>query len=74
VPDVKAKLFLTKYPQESEGLCKHISAASNPQRCGGLRPTHKKFLQSQKLGIGVIGVFHHPVKTSFFYLAGWLAI
>ena len=55
----------------------YVSAASDEQRCGHIRPTHKKSLQTLN-GLGgmhyvCLGVTEPPTKAPFFYLVGCAA-
>ena len=55
----------------------YVSAASDEQRCGHIRPTHKKSLQTLN-GLGglhyfCLGVTEQPTKAPFFYLVGCAA-
>ena len=53
----------------------YVSAASDEQRCGHIRPTHKKSLQTLN-GLGgqhyfCLGVTEQPTKAPFFF---WWAV
>ena len=52
----------------------YVSAASDEQRCGHIRPTHKKSLQTLN-GLGglhyfCLGVTEQPTKAPFFLFGG----
>ncbi|MFR2932688.1 MAG: hypothetical protein ACLTKY_06330 [Oscillospiraceae bacterium] len=55
----------------------YVSAASDEQRCGHIRPTHKKSLQTlnglRGLSYFCLGVTEQPTKAPFFYLVGCAA-
>jgi hypothetical protein len=52
----------------------YVSAASDEQRCGHIRPTHKKSLQTlnglRGLSYFCLGVKEQPTKAPFFLFGG----
>jgi len=58
----------------------YVAAASDKQQSGGLRPTHKKSLQTQKqvwrdvLSMSYLGMTIQPTRKRRFFLFGGLVL
>lgn len=61
---------LSSFPRDTL----YVSAASDEQRCGHIRPTHKKSLQTlnglRGLSYFYLGVIEQPTKAPFFLFGG----